>query len=163
VPELKRLIMLRTEPRALINNNHTTVRSLYDRHAGMLLGYIFEIVKDRKLAEEYLVEIFCDISQHFNELNWDGVNNWCQLQRFTRRKLSQLTHAELFGERIGITNGLNNRYAEHFTAEQHLVFHDVYYYGKSIEVISRELNKPEDSIRKTLKEAFAIMRRSCEN
>lgn len=147
----------------MIENNQATVRSLYDRHAGMLLGYIFEIVKDRKLAEEYLVKIFCEISQHLNELNWDGTNNWCQLQRFAQRKLSQLTHTEVFVEGTGIANGLDNKYTEHFTAEQHLVFHDVYYHGKSIEVISKELNKPEDSIRKTLKEAFAIMRRSCEN
>ncbi|MNY41896.1 hypothetical protein D3C86_1767410 [compost metagenome] len=47
------------------------------------------------------------------------------------------------------------------TSEQQHVFRGVYYHGKSIETIAKSENKPEDLIRKTLKEAFDIIRNSC--
>ncbi len=164
---MKTIIMLKTEPQALIETKRASVRMLYDRHASMLLGYIFEIVKDRKLAEEYLVKIFCDISQEFNEINWDGANSWCRLQRFAQNKLGHLPDFNKSDKEAMVSGpegyGVHNKYPDHFTAEQKHIFYGVYYYGKSIAAISEELNKTEDSIRKTLKEAFAIMRESCEN
>ncbi|MGY0035557.1 hypothetical protein [Pedobacter sp. NJ-S-72] len=133
----------------------------------MLLGYIFEIVKDRNLAEEYLVKIFCDLSQHFNEIDWDNTNSWCQLQRFAQNKLNQLMNSGEFIQDLEIKGAVGSdshiKYPDLFSEEQHEIFYGVYYYGKSIEAISKELNKTEESTRKTLKEAFTIMRNSCEN
>ncbi|MDO7742605.1 MAG: hypothetical protein MUP99_02495, partial [Pedobacter sp.] len=54
-------------------------------------------------------------------------------------------------------------YFGQLTKEQKHIFSEVYYYGKTIAAISIDLDKTEDSIRKTLKEAFAIMRKSGEN
>ncbi|KIO75099.1 hypothetical protein TH53_22435 [Pedobacter lusitanus] len=133
----------------------------------MLLGYIFEIVKDRNLAEEYMVKIFCDISQKFNEINWDDTNSWCQLQRFAKSRLNLLLESGVPDESPQIQEAIRSvaadKFPDQFTAEQHHIFYGVYYYGKSIEAISKELNKTEESTRKTLKEAFTIMRSSCEN
>lgn len=155
--------MLEINQQALIENKPESLRNLYDRHGGMLLGYIFGIVKDRKLAEEYLVQLFCDLSQHFNEIKWDGTSNWCLLQRFAKEKLSGFIHTARECEAPAgddlIKHSHGNKYLEQLTDEQQLVFCDVYYHGKTIAAISIELNKTEDLIRKILKEAFAIIRR----
>ncbi|WP_068399059.1 RNA polymerase sigma factor [Pedobacter cryoconitis] len=170
MPYLKNIIMRETESLTLVANKQASIRSLYDKHASMLLGYIFEIVKNQKLAEEYLVKVFCDIAQHFNEIDWDETNNWCQLKRFAQNKLNQLTDSgrmasdlKDMGLQVSGSHESHTRFPDYFTEEQHHIFYSVYYYGKSVETISKELNKEEESIRKTLKEAFAIMRKSCEN
>lgn len=158
--------MLKIDQKAFIENKPESLESLYQRHGGMLLGYIFEVVKDRKLAEEYLVEMFCELSQQFDQMDWNGTNSWCQLQRFAKRRLALLNaNARYFEPPAvpGLVHSSCNKYLEQLSLEQKQVFCDVYYHGKMIPVISRELNKTEDSIRKTLKEAFAIMRRSGEN
>lgn len=162
--------MRETESLTLVANKQASIRRLYDKHASMLLGYIFEIVKNQKLAEEYLVKVFCDIAQHINEIDWDDTNNWCQLKRLAQNKLNQLMDSGRVAsdlKNMGLqdqgSHESHTRYPDYFTEEQHHIFYSVYYYGKSVEAISRELNKSEESIRKTLKEAFAIMRKSCEN
>ncbi|RAJ32966.1 RNA polymerase sigma factor [Pedobacter cryoconitis] len=162
--------MQETESLIRVANRQASIRSLYDKHASTLLGYIFEIVKNQKLAEDYLVKVFCDIAQHFNEIDWDDTNNWCQLKRLAQNKLNQLTDSGRIASDLkdlelqGLVNPESqHQYTDHFTEEQHHIFYNVYYYGKSVEAISKELNKTEESIRKTLKEAFAIMRKSCEN
>lgn len=159
--------MLEMNQKALIGNKPENVRSLYDRHAGMLLGYIFGVVKDRKLADKYLVQLFCDLSQHFHEIDWESNNNWCLLQRFAKEKLAAFTFADKVNE-TQETADLNmhdsgNKYLAKLTDEQKLVFCEVYYRGKTVAAISEELKKTEDLIRKTLKEAFAIIRKGGEN
>jgi len=133
----------------------------------MLLGYIIEVVKDRKLAEEWLVKLFHELSLHFNEMNWDGSNNWCQLQRFAKLKLAEFNTTQKQAEANApaglVMHSGRNKYLDGLTDEQKVVFCSVYYQGKSTTAISIELNKPEDVIRKTLKEAFAIMRKGGEN
>lgn len=159
--------MLKINQQALVENEPLSVRSLYDKHAGMLLGYIYEVIKDRKLAEEYLVQLFCDLSQEFDGMNWDGKNSWCQLHRFAKVKLAAFKDKVKEGEEEAgpglMMYGLHNRHLVQLTGEQKKVFCDIYYHGKSIAEISGELNKTEDLIRKTLKEAFAIMRKRSEN
>jgi hypothetical protein len=157
--------MLKTDQRTLTDNVPAGVRSLYDRHANMLLGYIFEVVKDRKLAEEYMVKIFCDISLHFNTINWNGTSSWCQLQRFAKGKLSGFNATVKLGDTQGSAMSVNrkHKYFSLLTDLQERIFCDVYYHGKTIEVIANELNQTEDLIRRSLKEAFAIMRKNSEN
>jgi len=159
--------MLKTDTQALVENKPESVRDLYDRYAGMLLGYIFEIVKDSKLAEEYMVHIFCELAAQFKDKNWEGPVNWCQLQRFAQRKMADLPGVSLHsGEpRIpGVTrNGSKDKYLELLTSTQQQIFIDIYYHGKTTAALSVELNKTEEFIRKTLKEAFVIIRKSGEN
>lgn len=160
--------MLEINQQALTQNRPESVRNLYDRHAGMMLGYILGVVKDRKLAEKYLVQIFCDLSQHFHEIDWDSTNNWCLLQRFAKEKLTSFTDEGARENETDETSELElrnsgDKYLGKLTDEQKLIFCEVYYRGKTVTVISVELKKTEDLIRKTLKEAFAIIRKGCEN
>jgi len=157
--------MLNIDQGAITENKLEGVRSLYDRHAAKLLGYIFNVVRDRKLAEEYLVSIFCEVSNQFDDLDWDG--SWCQLQRFAKHKLLLLADTAEYsdlknGEGMTVHHS-REPYFGQLTKEQKHIFSSVYYYGKTIAAISIDLDKTEDSIRKTLKEAFAIMRKSGEN
>ena len=157
--------MLNIDQGALTENKLAGVRSLYDRHAAKLLGYIFDVVKDRKLAEEYLVKIFCEVSNQFDDLGWEG--SWCQLQRFAKHHLMIFVDTAKYTgleDREGLTlQHSREAYFSQLTKEQKHIFSEVYYYGKTIAAISIDLDKTEDSIRKTLKEAFAIMRKSGEN
>jgi len=157
------IFMLKINRQLSVDSNAENIRILYDRHAGMLLGYIIEVVQDRKLAEEWLVKLFCELSVHFNDINWESTNSWCQLQRFAKNKLADYnqTNKQLETNKITglVMHSGRNKYLEQLTDEQKVVFCDVYYHGKSTAAISTELNKPEDVIRKTLKEAFAIMRK----
>lgn len=159
--------MLNINRQVPIDNDAEDIRSLYDRHAGMLLGYIIEVVKDRKLAEEWLDKLFCELTLHFNEFNWNGSNSWCQLQRFAKSKLTDFNltnkHLDHSGSTGLVMHNARNKYLDQLTDEQKVVFCGIYYNGRSTVAISIELNKPEAIIRKTLKEAFAIMRKGVEN
>jgi tRNA(Met) C34 N-acetyltransferase TmcA len=159
--------MLEINQEALVANRAASIRCLYEKYGGMLLGYILEIVKDQKQAEQYLVQVFCDISLQYDEIDWAGTNRWIQLQRFARAKLSLFTHAAT--ERLPVTrtglpeHGSRNQIFDQLSDEQQQVFYAIYYQGKTISTISTELNRTEGSIRKALKEAFSIMRKSGEN
>jgi len=140
------------------------MRGLYDRYAGMLLGYIFEIVKDSKLAEDCLVRIFCELSAEFGAENAGGPQNWSQLQRFARGKLGPLpvVSAKVARGDLALRRS-DDLYLAALSAEQKQVFLEIYYHGKTVAMLAAELNKTEEFIRKTLKEAFAILRKSGEN
>lgn len=139
-----------------------SIRYLYDKHAGMLLGYVFEVVKDRKLAEEYLVKIFSALAVEHNKPAGSDIITWCQLLKFAKTKL-QLLHTVHNYEAPKATPGVelarpNNHYLERLTELQLKVFCGIYHHGKTISALSTALNTTEDLTRKTLKEAFLIMR-----
>lgn len=123
----------------------------------MLLGYFSEVVKDSQLAEQHLVNIFNSIPQHLNEINSNGANTWCQLQRLAKKQLS--------GSFVINGNGASdnvqqrkNKFLDRMTNEQQLVFCDIYYNGKTIQQLAKELNKTDESIRIALREAFVIIK-----
>lgn len=138
------------------------MRELYDRYSGMLLGYIFEIVKNDKLAEQHLVNIYSYIPNHINELTGDGTNTWCQLQRLAKKYLELADGNQYNSQLNGIdlaTNDDRNRYLALMTYEQKQVFYNVYYYGKTTAQLAKELNKSEDFVRLALKQAFIIIKK----
>ncbi|WCT11851.1 sigma factor-like helix-turn-helix DNA-binding protein [Mucilaginibacter jinjuensis] len=152
--EPQRQIILKQAPYSL--------HDLYDRYAGMLLGYLSEAVKDRKLAEQHLVNIFNIIPQHLDELNTADTNTWCQLQRLAKKHLTGSSVKETGGHEVG--NGIiiekgRNKFLDQMSNEQQTVFCAVYYNHKTIMQLADELNKPEELIRKALREAFAIIRK----
>jgi hypothetical protein len=136
-----------------------TLHDLYNRYAGILLGYLSETVKDHKLAEQHLISIFNSISQDLNDLNGTETNTWCLLQRLAKKHLTGFSVAS------GKTNGETviepgrNKFLDQMTNEQQVVFYCIYYNHKTITQLAEELNKPEELIRKTLREAFAIIRK----
>lgn len=158
--------MLKMNKNLLSENEQLSIRSLYDKHGGMLLGYIFEVVQDRKLAEECLVKLFGELALQFNKIDWKTSNSWCQLQKFAKTRLiSIIASKRIRTNHTACTlQSLSGKsYLSELTEIQQQVFCDVYYDGKSVNIIAIELNQTEESIRKTLKEAFAIMRKGGEN
>jgi hypothetical protein len=137
-------VILKTEKQISIKQKPYNLRELYDRYSGMLLGYIFEIVKDNKLAEQHLINIYSYLPNHINELTSDGINTWCQLQRLAKRYLeladSTQYNGQLDGSDLSVNNG-HNRYLVLMTFEQKQVFYNVYYYGKTTAQLAQELNK----------------------
>ncbi|OKS88453.1 sigma-70 RNA polymerase sigma factor region 4 domain-containing protein [Mucilaginibacter polytrichastri] len=145
----------------LLNQTPYTLQDLYNRYAGMLLGYLSEIVKDHQKAEQHLVSIFNAIPQHLHEINNTDTNIWCQLQRLAKKHLSD---SFVVGGGSHLGNGINtrqdkNKFLDRMTDEQQLIFSSIYYNHKTTLQLAKELNKPEDLIRTTLKEAFAIIRK----
>jgi uncharacterized protein YktB (UPF0637 family) len=131
------------------------IHELYDKYSGMLFGYIYEVVKDTNLAEQLLVSFYATIKDHLHELNADGANTWCQLQRLLKNHLST---SEKPIERDVMISHSGNKYLGMMSNEQKYVFYHVYYHGRSTAELSYILNKPEELVRKNLKEAFAILR-----
>ncbi|EDM36526.1 hypothetical protein PBAL39_24700 [Pedobacter sp. BAL39] len=157
--------MLEHPPQILANNRPTDIRSLYETHAGMLLGYIYDVVKDHRVAEDYLEKIFSAVSIQFDDINWNGTSTWCQLQRFAKNQLLAFTAEKQIPSTT--TTALNNQYSNAYLDQlsdlQKQVFCAIYYEGKSTASLSAALHQTEDSIRKALREAFAIIRKERGN
>ena len=133
------------------------LRSLYERYGGMLLGYLIETLQDGEAAGEQLANIFADLAKQAGD-NLDY--NWGQLHKFARERLTALG---LVGSRkVGILPAYitENKAWRKMTAEQQLVFYNAYHCSRPIGCIAQQFNKPEEYIRKTLVEAFAVIRKS---
>jgi DNA-directed RNA polymerase specialized sigma24 family protein len=149
------------EAQILPNPDPYNLHELYDKYSGMLFGYIYEVVKDVKLAEKYLAGFFADIPKHIHEINTGGTSTWCQLQRMAKRYLSNSFTDQNNDNQVSVVAGngsSNNRFLGMMTEEQREVFYNMYYNGKSATELSIALNKPVETIRKSLKEAFLILK-----
>ncbi len=151
------------QDQAVLHANLPSVRSLYDDFAAMLLGYIVEVIGDKRIAEEYLAKIFNGLAQNFTEIDWNEGSNWCALQRYAKDQLAKFDHAAAGCDPPGTQMDLPNRYLNKMTNEQKLVFCNIYYRKKSTAQLATEINKPEELVKKLLKEAFTIIRKSNEN
>ncbi|MCC8423460.1 RNA polymerase sigma factor [Mucilaginibacter sp. UR6-11] len=154
------------QDRALLQTKPLSVYTLYDAYAGMLLGYIFEVVKDKKLAEEYLVRTFSNVAKQFNKINWDETNNWCLLQRFAKSELSTFNDTSKNPLAAVIKKPKAeppNKYLDQMTDEQRFIFCNIYYSSKTTAQLAKEIGKSEGLIKQLLKEAFAVIRKSNGN
>lgn len=147
-----------------MTNSSAQTRTLYDEYAPLLLGYIHEVVKDKKLAEQYLIAVFNEVPQHLHNLLQPGANTFLCLQLLTRKILADVfetipvctvtdDHKRYLPERP-------SKFLTGMTSEQQLIFCSIHYHGKSINVLAAELNMPEEVIKKILQQAFAAIRRS---
>ncbi|QQL50744.1 RNA polymerase sigma factor [Mucilaginibacter ginkgonis] len=141
-----------------------TVRDLYDKYGAMLYGFIYHIVKDRSLAEQYLVDIFKDITQQLDELNTNNASVWVQLQTMARNKVNNMVEEAGDNEAQGLkaigSFIARNKFLGLMSNEQRIVFCNVYYHRQSTAALSAELKITEEAVRRILKEAFSIMRNS---
>ena len=143
----------------LIDNRALAVRHLYDKYAAMLLGYIMAAVKDRAVAEQYLITVFNDIPNHLNDFLPIGNGTFCRLQVFTRKKLAPFFEKKTMSP-VGITINIPvNKYHDLMSEEHNNVFCGLHYHGKTTAVLAQELNKPEAAIRNILKEALTMIRK----
>jgi DNA-directed RNA polymerase specialized sigma24 family protein len=156
------LVELKVENRKVLTGGEVSAtRALYDRYGNLLLGYIFRVVKDTKLAEEYLIEIFKEVPYHLNNLNSSGENTWLQLQTLAKRKLSGFaaTMRSCSSKDFVKSDGSDtDKYVSVMSMEQRFVFCGVYYYQQSVASLAHELGKTEESVRMILREAFKIIR-----
>jgi len=116
------------------------------------------------VAEQYLIAVFKDLPQGFDEFSVSGGSAFCQLQTMARKKLSNFfvsvdERATNDVKHIGITNS-NNKYIGFMTSEQRLVFCGIYWHGKTVSRLAVELEKTEDAVRKILKACFTTIRNS---
>jgi DNA-directed RNA polymerase specialized sigma24 family protein len=142
----------------------TATRAIYDEYAGMLLGYIYEVVKDKGMAEQYLISVFNELPQHLHDIVQPGFNTYHHLQLIARKMLSS------FFETIPACAPADpdkkylpskpNRFLDKMSEEQQFIFCNVHYSGKSISTLAAELNKTEEAIKKILQQAFAAIRRA---
>ncbi|GAB3931480.1 sigma-70 family RNA polymerase sigma factor [Mucilaginibacter myungsuensis] len=139
------------------------MHTIYDQYAGMLYGYIFEVVKDKQLAERYLMMVFNDLPHQLHDLLQPGVNVYHKLQQLTRKHLK-----DIFGSQQTIIDGTGvnghiparpNKFLDKMSAEQKHVFCNIHYYGKSVSTVAAEMNSAEEEVRKVLQQAFAAIRR----
>lgn len=131
------------------------VHELYEKYSGMLFGFIYEVVKDTGIAEQQLISFYTIIKDHLHEINAGDANTWCQLQRLLKKHLSTSGRPV---ERDVMISHSGNKYPGMMNNEQKCVFYHVYYHGKSMAELSYILNKPEEQVRKDLKEACTILR-----
>jgi DNA-directed RNA polymerase specialized sigma24 family protein len=145
----------------LARSKSEALRSLYNSYAAKLLGYIFEVVQNKQVAEQYLAAVFNDVPNEIEELSKAGVNVLCRLQIIARRKLADFFKT-LDNETDRKTGQnmpwVNNGYIAQMTPLQQQVFLGAYYQCKTTSHIAKELNKTEEEVRKTLKECFTIIR-----
>nr|WP_121273214.1 sigma-70 family RNA polymerase sigma factor [Pedobacter schmidteae] len=154
--------MLKIEE-TLTANNSAQLRELYNNYGAMLLGYIMEVIKDKKIAEAYFLKIFTHISKEIESSEVSGIYGWPQIFRYTRHRLATYANP-LASHPSGTIKYKEQHPALHqLTDEQRKIFCDAYYYGKTTDAISIELNQPEALIRKTLREAFIIIRTGSGN
>ena len=153
-----------TKTEASLPSAMQTKQSLYNSYANMLLGYLFEALKNKTVAEQYLVDIFNELQfADIQAISAPGVNTFCQLQMMARKKLASfLTAADECADADGKPNGLvisGNKFIDMMSAEQQIVFCGVHYHGKKTTVLAAELNKPEAEIKRILKESLIIIRK----
>ena len=136
--------------------NQKDIRQLYDKYAGMLLGFIRGTVQDHRRSEEILVKI---ISAFVLETNGQPTS-WLQLRQFARFKLpefSSINNEKLSG------NHTNNEYLNLLDEEEQYIFQMVYYQGKSINQLADLLNKSENILRTQLKSSIDKIRKARGN
>lgn len=147
----------------LANNKHI-VRAVYDEYAALLLGYIYEVVKDKKIAEEYLIAVFNELPQHLQHFTQPANNTYNTLQLIARKMLTG------FFETLPAYKDPNdhkarlpakpNKFLARMSEEQQFVFCSIYYNGKTICGLAAEMNKPIDEIKAILQQAFLAIRRA---
>ncbi|GAA4921993.1 hypothetical protein [Mucilaginibacter defluvii] len=134
------------------------VQHIYNRYAGMLLGYIYDVVKDKALAEQYLADTFIAVVKVPELFNNPNDNVYCKLQMIARKRLAGYFKSVGNCEVDEIVSNRPNTFLSKMNVRQQTVFCGVHYHGKSIPTIAAEMNEDEDVVRRVLREAFVIIR-----
>ncbi len=151
-----------SEPVLPVRTKLDATRDVYNRYSGMMLGYLVDIVKDRQLAENYLVEIFSDFQSGVNSQFVSEQSLWTQLQQLAKSKLLSFIHSKhdcrAFEEDIHSKWTKIGSQLATLTAKQRAVFCGMYYHQKPAKVIAGEINESEEKVKQILKEVFIVIR-----
>ena len=135
------------------------IRLLYNKYSGMLLGFISQIIDDRSQAEQQMINIFKELAKNGlkNNLTTQSsvVTSWNELRKFalTYLPVKIITQPSMAKPVI----------KQHLTEQEQQVFNIAYYQKQSVSAIALQLKQTEDSIRETLKKAFAVMKQNYGN
>ena len=133
------------------------IRQLYDKYAGMLLGYIRSTVQDQKRSEDYLIGII----SAFAAENHDRPASWLTIRQFAQYKLVELSALDhVKGKVINIQE---NDYLNLLDREERGVFEAVYYQGRSLFQLADLLNRNENILRIQLKSSIDKIRKARGN
>jgi hypothetical protein len=110
-----------------------------------------------------MVSVFKGAYDQYNDI-YSAENTWCRLQQLAKIKLADF-FATIKDCDTHVLPDLNNKsnIINLMDDEQRNVFCAIYYHGKNTADLAKQLNKSELIIRKTLKEAFAIIRQGREH
>jgi len=132
-------------------------RTIYEQYGAMLLGYIYEVVKDQQLAEQYLAEVFAHLTLELKDHQPDR-NIYLHLQLMARKLL--IKHADTSNNAESYLPVKQNKFLLGMTPEQQTIFCRIYYLGQSTAQVAASLLMDESEIGKILKEAFAAIRKA---
>ena len=141
-----------------INEHHHTINgynatyALYQRYGSLLLGYITEVLIDKNLSEQCLIEVFKQVQCKIHEYNLTD-NCWVRLQHLAKNVISSFVKPV-----SKANNWFANKYTGLMNDEQKLVFCGIHYQQKNMDVLAVELNKPQQHIKQLLREALIIIR-----
>jgi DNA-directed RNA polymerase specialized sigma24 family protein len=145
------------------DDNKQMLRNLYNNYGAKLYGFIFEIVKDQNIAEQYFVELFNEISKSIEQHPLNGSNTLVRLQLMARKKLVPFFDGlrDCAGPHVVKSHAAvgNNKYVNGMSNEERQVFCGLHYHGKTTAMLAAELNKPEHEIRQILKGSFNSIRK----
>jgi len=133
------------------------IRLLYDKYAGMLLGYIRGTVQDQKRSEEHLIRIISEFALETR----GGEASWLALRQYARYKLTEFSS--------GLDIDVNSKTTSPNTDlnllndDERIVFQAVYYQGKSLTQLSIILNRSENILRNQLKSSIDKIRKARGN
>jgi len=148
--------MLKIHQESDLTETATHVRLIYNKYSGMLLGFISQIINDRAKAEAQMISIFCELAKaSYKERSSPNIGSWNELRTFALNYLPAHT--------IQLEIAADLPAQEQLSQLQHQVFNLAYYQKKSLCDIAKQLNQTEELIRKTLKEAFTVMKGKREN
>lgn len=143
-------------------NTLTATRDLYQRYGGMMLGYLTDVVKDKQLAEDYLVDIFSALPEYVEDSFSSDRGIWVQLQSLAKAKLAS------FFDSLQDCQVLELDMHERWTSNgsplvqlnplQRTVFCGVYYHHKTLSRMAVETHQTEDTVKRILREVFIIIR-----
>lgn len=144
----------------LVTNKATDVHSLYQQYGGMLLGYIFEVVKDMELAESYVIRVFSTVANRVDDIAGNGAATWLYLRRVAQNELSDFlnTIKDCDLRKANIAGSPEKEYFKDMTEQQRHIFCSIYYHKIPAAQLATELDEPVSYINKTLKEAFTIIK-----
>ena len=151
--------MLRTTHQGIQNQNSAILQEAYKKYGGMLYGYLLSVLKDEAKAGQFLVNIFDDLAKVIAETGECGPYTWCGLYRSAKSKLIHLLNDDDEADHDLLVFALGRKMYEEMSNLQRQVFYETYYNCKMVSELADKLNQTEEVIRKTLKDAFLILRR----
>lgn len=151
--------MLKGKPESDLILKVPDIKLLYNKYSGMLLGFISQIIDDRSQAELQMINVFKELAKSGLDNNLSNqatvITSWNELRKF----------ALIYLPVKNVTQQPTTKpiIKQHLTEQEQQVFNIAYYQKQSVSAIAMQLKQTEDSIRETLKKAFAVMKQNYGN